>query len=151
MDIYITTAQQWVATPYACARNSAKTQPNQSVNGGTPSTLYNICPKGWKLPTRDDFYNLEDDLVSRYGDSYETYEWIFVHWWAQFGGEIVGDEGDARWTNDGSSGEAHYWTSRLYTGSNSDPEAYDMWWDWDNSGSTAEPIGSGKSVRCVAP
>ncbi len=35
----------------AACQNSAATQPNQGVNGGTSSTLYNICPKNWRLPT----------------------------------------------------------------------------------------------------
>jgi len=36
--------------PEAC-QTTAATQPNQNVNGSTPTTLYNICPKGWRLPT----------------------------------------------------------------------------------------------------
>jgi uncharacterized protein (TIGR02145 family) len=35
----------------AACQGSAATQPNQSVNGGTSSTQYNICPANWRLPT----------------------------------------------------------------------------------------------------
>ena len=33
----------------AACQTGAATQPNQSINDGT--NIYNICPKGWRLPT----------------------------------------------------------------------------------------------------
>jgi uncharacterized protein (TIGR02145 family) len=53
----VTNAQYGYLYNFCAAMNSqveactGSSSPNSSANGGTPTTLFNICPLGWRLPT----------------------------------------------------------------------------------------------------
>ena len=127
----------------AACQNTAATQPNQSVNGGTAATQYNICPAGWRLPTptsatTGDFY----DLVTNLG-------------WTSGGPAPLFTNGNfmysGNWTNGafnlvGSLG--YYWSSTASTATTSRSLGF--------SGTGVTPFTNydkraGFAVRCVAP
>ncbi|MCL2038739.1 hypothetical protein FWG86_02475 [Candidatus Saccharibacteria bacterium] len=131
----------------AACQSSTATQPNQSVNGGTGagatgSTLYNICPSGWRLPTGNtggEFTLLNNAINS---GSLTTPAGLLANGLYMYAGYFA----DGAFSNQGSFG--YSWSStvdsatnafRLYFGSTFVDPAY------------AVSKGRGVPLRCVAP
>jgi uncharacterized protein (TIGR02145 family) len=132
--------------PAACQATAA-TQPNQSVNGGTPDTLHNICPLGWRLPTGQadtgEFVLLNNTINSGIISSAAglLINGLFTH-----GGMFS----NGAFTDIGIAGR--YWSSTANTATNARRLIF-------NSPTTSTVVGLtsnaskglGLSVRCVAP
>jgi uncharacterized protein (TIGR02145 family) len=124
----------------ACQDSSA-TQPNQSVNGGTSSTLYNICPKNWRLPTGGSGGEFQS-LASSLGWTSGAPTPLFNNGLFMYSGHL----GSGSFYNQGSGG--YYWSSTIDGAAG----AYSLTFTTTN----VLPVNSsnkqsGLAVRCVAP
>ncbi len=127
----------------AC-QNSAASQPDQSANGGTSGTLYNICPKGWRLPTgggaTGEYAKLNTAIN---GGSTSSPSGLLTNGLFMYSGYFSnGSFGDQ-----GASGVGSYWSSTVYGAA----LAYSL----ALAASSVSPAnnvhkGYGRAVRCVA-
>ena len=102
------------------------------TNPSTGDATYDICPKGWRLPTLDEYNELKSTYTS--GTALSGQPWLGV-----YAGRIWGG-------NNGRTGEwGRYWTSTAYSGTN----AYYL--GFSSGGTSTGNVGKrfGASVRCV--
>jgi uncharacterized protein (TIGR02145 family) len=127
----------------AACQGAAATQPNQSVNGGTGSTLYNICPAGWRLPTGEattgEFTTLNTAINS---GSTSSPSGLFTNGLYMYSGYWY----NGSFASQGSSG--YYWSSTV----NLTASARSLYF----SSASVSPANVnskryGFAVRCVAP
>jgi uncharacterized protein (TIGR02145 family) len=125
------------------ACQSSTTQPDQNVNGGTSGTLYNICPKNWKLPTGNggEMATLNTALN---GGSTSSPSGLFTDGFFMSSGDWY----NGSFYSQGSDG--YYWSSTV---SSNGTNAYYLSFG-STYVSTASNYASkqyGYAIRCVAP
>ena len=126
----------------AACQSSTATQPNQSVNGGTPTTLYNICPKNWRLPTGEpttgEFTTLNTAING--GSTTSPYDLFTngLYMYSGFRANVFGHQGS----------NGYYWSSTVSNAAN----AYLIYFDTTSVGPATSILKyHGIAVRCVAP
>jgi len=131
----------------AACQTTAATQPNQSVNGGsgagaTGTTIYNICPSGWRLPTGDTVGELTLLNNTLNGGSTSSPSGLFANGLYMYAGLLY----SGLFFNQGSYG--YYWSSTVSTTT----LAFRLYFSSSNvAPATTTDKGGGNSVRCVAP
>jgi len=105
-------------------------------------TAQQVCPDGWRLPTKDDFTILLDKFG---GDERKAYPELIDGGKSGFSGTFDGKRGnDLAFNNMDNCG--YYWSSTAYN----EEEAYLLYFSAFNSVSLADfEKGSGYSVRCI--
>jgi uncharacterized protein (TIGR02145 family) len=122
----------------ACSISTGNPQPDQSINGGTAATQYNICPTGWRLPTDGELLALNSAINggSTTSSSGLLSNGLFMYGGGWYRGSKV------------SAGRGSYWTSVQNSSSRA------RYLDFSSTSlaiSTVGDKGSGNAVRCVAP
>jgi uncharacterized protein (TIGR02145 family) len=120
----------------ACQTISAA-QPNQNVNGFA-GTIINICPRGWRLPTSDEFVALNNAVN---GGSTTSPSGLLTNSLFMYSGNFY----SASFFETGTVG--FYWSSTVATAS----DARGLY--FDSGGvvpANSNNKGSGLAVRCVA-
>ena len=100
-----------------------------------------ICPKGWRLPTRQEY----KDLLSKAGIGDNSagatkikgspYNFVMGGWISSSGLSVVGSQGD-------------YWSSTAY--SNDSSGAYSLWFSSSRVSTSYNTRYRGNSIRCIA-
>jgi hypothetical protein len=120
----------WCATmgKQTVACNGSSAQPSQNANNG--QSVYNVCPRGWRLPTTGEFSALSSVVNGHTG--------IRSTWLGVYSGAFMYQYGD-------QNGYGYYWTSNV-----SGSSAYFFYFYNGNASITTSGKEYGYAVRCVA-